>query len=111
MTPGRVAYEAYSEAVGGASAVTGTVLPSWSGLTDRTRAAWEAAAEAVARPRPKVAEVKVVLNPEQMAELHAHIEKVAASYRSMVSTGTMPAEGNPGGGDPVIIPPNTPQPY
>ena len=47
MTPGQVAYTAYSEAVGGASAVTGTVLLSWAGTTDQTRVAWEAAAGAV----------------------------------------------------------------
>lgn len=47
MTPGQIAYEAYSVAVGGVSAVTGTVLPSWAGTTDQIRAAWEAAAGAV----------------------------------------------------------------
>lgn len=78
MTPGQVAYEAYSAAVGGASAVTGTVLPSWAGTTPIIREAWEVAADAVRR----------------------------------MGQGIGPAygDGNPGGGDPILLPPNTPQP-
>jgi hypothetical protein len=76
VTPGQIAYEAYSEAVGGASAVTGTVLPSWDGQRPDIREAWEVAADAVRRD----------------------------------SLARITGQGNPGGGDAVILPEGTPPP-
>jgi hypothetical protein len=45
----RVAYEAYADATGGRSAVTGAELPSWGDQSQQIRAAWVAAAVAVRR--------------------------------------------------------------
>ena len=42
-TPGRVAYDAYRDAAGGRSLVTGDPLPSFDELPAQIRAAWEAA--------------------------------------------------------------------
>lgn len=44
---GQVAYEAYCVAVGGRSAITGELLPSWNGQDPEVRAAWRAAADGV----------------------------------------------------------------
>ena len=46
-TPGRVAYDAYRDAAGGRSLVTGDPLPSFDELPAQIRAAWEVAAQAV----------------------------------------------------------------
>lgn len=45
---GMVAYEAYFAQSGGKSLVSGTSLPSWDGLNEKIKQAWEAAAQAVA---------------------------------------------------------------
>lgn len=45
---GRCAYEAYSVSAGGKSLVTGDPLPAWDELPAPVRAAWIAAALAVA---------------------------------------------------------------
>jgi hypothetical protein len=47
-TPGNVAYDAYMDFTGGVSLTSGQPLPEWDKQSDRHRAAWEAAAEAVA---------------------------------------------------------------
>ena len=46
-TAGRVAYDAYRDAAGGRSLVTGDPLPSFEQLPPQIRAAWEVAAQAV----------------------------------------------------------------
>lgn len=43
---GKIAYEAYVDSVGGVS-VHGEPLPGWADQSDKIRAAWNAAAEAV----------------------------------------------------------------
>lgn len=45
---GKVAYEAYCESSGGKSLVSGATLPTWEDLKPEIRAAWDAAAQAVA---------------------------------------------------------------
>ena len=45
---GQIAYEAYCKQTGGRSAVTGAPLPTWDQQSDAIKAAWEAAAQAVA---------------------------------------------------------------
>jgi hypothetical protein len=49
---GRVAYEGYRTASGGASLVGGQDLPGWDWLRDEVRSAWCAAAGAVQRELP-----------------------------------------------------------
>jgi hypothetical protein len=44
---GQVAYEAYSDAAGGRSLISGLELPEWHDLTDDLQTAWRAAASAV----------------------------------------------------------------
>jgi hypothetical protein len=44
---GSVAYAAYRVAVGGRSAITGELLPTWDGQDPEIRAAWRAAADGV----------------------------------------------------------------
>jgi hypothetical protein len=46
MTPGQVAYEAYSNHTDGISAITGARLVPWTRARPDVQAAWEAAAEA-----------------------------------------------------------------
>jgi hypothetical protein len=46
-TPGQIAYDAYMDFSGGVSLTSGHPLPEWDKQSDRHRAAWEAAAEAV----------------------------------------------------------------
>jgi len=46
---GEVAYSAYFVACGGKSLVSGAELPSWDEQAEEIRAAWQAAADAVAR--------------------------------------------------------------
>ena len=48
-TPGRVAYEAYRDTVGGVSLATGDPLPDFEDLSAPIRAAWEVATQAVCR--------------------------------------------------------------
>lgn len=43
---GRVAFNAYREAVEGVT-YDGQIIPQWDNLTDEVRAGWEAAADAV----------------------------------------------------------------
>lgn len=43
---GQAAYEAYCAAVGGRSAVSGDLLPTWDGQRPDIREAWRAAADA-----------------------------------------------------------------
>lgn len=48
-TPGKVAYDAYCKAAGGKSLVSGQKLPEFEEQPAQIRAAWEAAADAVAK--------------------------------------------------------------
>lgn len=45
---GHLAYDAYRDAVGGVSAVTGADLPEFDDTNDQVKAGWIAAAKAVA---------------------------------------------------------------
>jgi hypothetical protein len=47
LAGGRIAYEAYSDAIGGRSFVTNTPLPPWDEVDPLIRKAWIAAAQAV----------------------------------------------------------------
>lgn len=44
---GQIAYEAYCDATGGVSLVSGAALPPWFDLSPEIQQAWDAAAEAV----------------------------------------------------------------
>lgn len=46
---GMIAYEAYCVASGGLSLVSGAKLPTWDGLHEKIKHAWDAAAQAVAQ--------------------------------------------------------------
>lgn len=47
MTRGQVGYEAYAAHTGGKT-FDGRDMPTWEAVADRTKAAWEAAASAIA---------------------------------------------------------------
>lgn len=104
MTPGQVAYEAYSVAVGGASAVTGTVLPSWDGQRPDIREAWEVAADAVRRyvtpwggdtGNPGGGDFIRPVDPRRGPSGHPIGSEADGAFLR---------------GDPILLPPNTPQP-
>lgn len=46
-TPGQIGYEAYGEAVGWQSVITGDTLPMWQDLDPRVQKGWESSASAV----------------------------------------------------------------
>lgn len=46
-TPGQIGYDAYCQATGGVSLVSGDKLPEFSALKEEIKAAWEMAAGAV----------------------------------------------------------------
>lgn len=48
-SPGEVAYQAYCQASGGVSLISGAKLPQWGEQNEQIQAAWEAAARVVLR--------------------------------------------------------------
>lgn len=46
MTPGQLGYEAYAAHTGGKT-FDGRDMPNWADVSERTKSAWEAAAEAI----------------------------------------------------------------